>query len=248
MLTNSYIHIPYVGYITEKKIWDSGITSWDSFNYDRLNLREFRKRHIKKYVDLSIESFEKKDHGFFSSLLSPNEHWRCLPDVHKVAYLDIETTGLDKENDDITLIGVYDGHEAKTFVKGRQFLEFKEYIKSFPMIVTFNGSCFDLPFIASNLGIQFDQLHLDLRIAFKKLGVTGGLKRIEAFFGLKRSRETKDLDGLGAVRLWYKYVDGDDGALELLKKYNKEDIIGLKILAQQAYSMLRKNLFEYNQY
>lgn len=246
MLTNSYIHIPYVGSITEKKIWDSGITSWKSFDCDKLNLSEFRRQHIKKFVDLSIEAFEKKNYRFFSSRLSPHEHWRCIPDMYKIAYLDIETTGLDKENDEITLIGVYDGHEARTFIRGKQLLEFKEYIKSFPMIVTFNGSCFDIPFISSNLGIQFDQLHLDLRFAFRRLGITGGLKHIETAFGLKRSQETKGLDGFDAVRLWYKYVDGDDAALDLLKKYNQEDIIGLKILAQRVYSIFRKNLFEYS--
>ena len=54
---------------------------------------------------------------------------------------------------------------------------------------------------------------------------------------MKRGQETKGLDGFDAVRLWYKYVDGDYTALELLKKYNQEDIIGLKILAQRVYSI-----------
>jgi len=31
MLTNSYIHLPGIGATTEKKIWDSGIKSWDEF-------------------------------------------------------------------------------------------------------------------------------------------------------------------------------------------------------------------------
>ena len=147
-----------------------------------------------------------------------------------------------KERDDITLIGVYDGHEAKTFQRGKQFLEFKEHIKEFPMIVTFNGSCFDLPFISSKLGVKFDQLHLDLRFAFRRLGFSGGLKHIEKVFGLERSEETKGLDGFDAVRLWHKYVNGDDAALELLKRYNQEDIIGLEILANKAYEMLKEGL------
>jgi hypothetical protein len=110
------------------------------------------------------------------------------------------------------------------------------------MIVTFNGSCFDLPFISSKLGIKFDQLHVDLRFAFSKLGITGGLKRIERAFELERSPETKNLDGFDAVTLWHKYVNGDDDALKLLKRYNAEDVIGLKILGKRAYSMLREGL------
>ena len=240
MLTSSYIHIPSVGYLTEQKIWKAGITSWESFDENKLNLPLSKKQHIKKYVTLSADALNNCDYGFFSSLLPRNEHWRCLPSFSKIAYLDIETTGLDKYHDDITLIGVYDGKETKTFQKGRQFLDFKEYIDKFPMIVSFNGSCFDLPFISSKLGIKFNQLHFDLRFAFGGLGIRGGLKRIESRFGLERSKETKGLDGFDAVRLWHQYIAGDDNSLELLKKYNQEDVIGLKALAQKAYNMLRE--------
>ncbi|MCH8329265.1 MAG: ribonuclease H-like domain-containing protein [Nanoarchaeota archaeon] len=240
MLKNSYIHIPYVGYITERKIWNSGVKSWKDF--DKVKLPSFRKKHIKKFVDLSIECLSKGNYSFFSSLMPKHEHWRCLEAFSKVAYLDIETTGLDKENDDITLIGVYDGSKVKSFVRGEDFLKFKDYISSFPMIVTFNGSCFDLPFITSKLGIKFDQLHVDLRFAFSKLGITGGLKRIEKMFELERSAETKGLDGFDAVTLWHKYVNGDDSSLDLLKRYNAEDVIGLKILGKRAYGMLKREL------
>ena len=61
-------------------------------------------------------------------------------------------------------------------------------------------------------------------------------------FELERSPETKNLDGYDAVTLWHKYVDGDDSALKLLKRYNEEDVIGLKILGKRAYSMLKERL------
>jgi uncharacterized protein len=242
MLKNTYIHIPYVGYITERKIWNSGIQSWDSFDENKLNLADFRKDHIKKFVMRSLQAYNNGDYQFFSKTLPSHEHWRCLNDFEKVAYVDIETTGLDKHRDDITLIGVYDGEQAKTFVRGKEFEEFKEYIREFPMIVTFNGSTFDLPFIEHKLGTKFNQIHLDLRFAFSRLGICGGLKNIEKRFGLERSTETDGLNGLDAVRLWHKYVNGDDGALELLKKYNKEDIVNLKMLGETAFDMLKKQL------
>jgi len=240
MLQNSYIHIPQVGYLTEKKIWSSGVKDWSGFNM--VDLPYYRKKHIKKFVDLSIDNLKNGNYSFFSSLMPKNEHWRCLESFPKVAYLDIETTGLDRENDDITLIGVYDGSKVRSFIKGEDFIKFKDYISSFPIIVTFNGSCFDLPFISSKLGIKFDQLHVDLRFAYSKLGITGGLKKIESMFELKRSSETKNLDGFDAVTLWHKYVKGDDSALKLLKRYNEEDVIGLKILGKRAYSMLKDRL------
>ena len=40
MLKNSYIHIPYVGYITERKIWNSGVKSWKDF--DKAKFPSFR--------------------------------------------------------------------------------------------------------------------------------------------------------------------------------------------------------------
>lgn len=242
MLTNSYIHIPYVGYITERKIWEAGIKDWYNFNVNKLDLPNYRKEHIKKFVDLSIACLKKGNYRFFSSYMPKHEQWRCLSDFSKVAYLDIETTGLDRINDDITLIGVFDGKKVKSFVKGKDFLSFRKYISSFPVIVTFNGSLFDLPFLSQKFGMKFDQLHIDLRFAFYKLGIRGGLKRIEKRFQLKRSEETEGLNGLDAIRLWYKYVNGDNGALELLKEYNAEDIVGLKVLANKVYNMLEENL------
>ncbi|MFH2028512.1 MAG: ribonuclease H-like domain-containing protein [Nanoarchaeota archaeon] len=244
MLKNSFIHIPYVGYKTEKEIWKAGINSWEEFDTSKLNFPSFRCRNIKEYVGRSISAFESGDHSFFSSHLPKHEHWRCLKDFDKIAYLDIETTGLDKERDDITMIGVYDGDKTKIFVKGEDFLSFSDYIKKFPLIVTFNGSCFDLPFLSSKFNINFDQLHVDLRFAFSKLGYSGGLKRIERIFGLNRSSETQGLDGFEAVRLWHRYVNGDDSALELLKRYNEEDVVGLKTLGERVYEGLKERLVE----
>ena len=72
MLQNSYIHIPNVGYVTEKKIWNSGVKSWNSFN--KINLPPSRKKHIKKFVNLSIECLSKGNHSFFSSLMPNHLH------------------------------------------------------------------------------------------------------------------------------------------------------------------------------
>jgi hypothetical protein len=243
LLRNSYIHIPSVSYGTEKKIWDSGIDSWDSFDTSKLNLPKLKKNHLKKFVDLSIESLDKGNYSFFSSLLPRQEHWRCFNDFSKIAYLDIETTGLSKEHDDITMIGVYDGSKVKTFINGKNLGSFKKYISNFPMIVTFNGSCFDLPFISSKFNMKFDQLHIDLRFASKKLGYSGGLKNIEKQCNLKRSDETDGLDGFEAVRLWHRYLKGDDASLKLLTKYNSEDVINLEALGHIVYDGLKEKTF-----
>jgi hypothetical protein len=111
------------------------------------------------------------------------------------------------------------------------------------MIVTFNGSCFDLPFISSKFNMKFDQLHIDLRFASKKLGYSGGLKNIEKQCNLKRSDETDGLDGFEAVRLWHRYLKGDDDSLKLLTKYNSEDVINLEALGHIVYDGLKEKTF-----
>jgi uncharacterized protein YprB with RNaseH-like and TPR domain len=45
--------------------------------------------------------------------------------------------------------------------------------------------------------------------------------------------------GFDAVRLWRRYEDGDDDALDLLLAYNMEDVVNLEPLAEFAYEGLR---------
>ena len=56
----------------------------------------------------------------------------------------------------------------------------------------------------------------------------GGLKSVERQLGIKR--KLKDVDGRGAVELWYEYEAGNEGALSKLLKYNEEDLVNLEKL------------------
>jgi uncharacterized protein YprB with RNaseH-like and TPR domain len=163
---------------------------------------------------------------------------------HKACFLDIETTGLDKHYDDITLIGLYDGKESKFFVKGKNLADFNEEIKKYDMIITFNGACFDLPFISAKYpNINLDKFHVDLRWAMREIGYSGGLKRIERTLGLERADEIQSVDGFEAVRLWYKYRRGDEAALDKLIRYNQADIENLKFLMDFTFKKLKEKDF-----
>jgi uncharacterized protein YprB with RNaseH-like and TPR domain len=62
-----------------------------------------------------------------------------------------------------------------------------------------------------------------------KNNLRGGFKAVERQLGI--DRESKGIDGLEAVRLWWKYIDAFDlEALNTLLQYNKEDVLNLKIL------------------
>ena len=39
MLTNTFLHIPYVNESTEKKIWSNNINCWDDFLTNDCNLK-----------------------------------------------------------------------------------------------------------------------------------------------------------------------------------------------------------------
>jgi uncharacterized protein YprB with RNaseH-like and TPR domain len=244
MLRNTFLHIRGVGPVTERRIWNAGISTWNDFlrKRDALDIPEKRRQRILEGVEKSIEAFKSGDHGFFRDGLPENERWRAYRDFEKsTAYLDIETTGLGFWSHDITMIGIFDGKRQSTYIKGINLDDFQFELSRYSVIVTFNGSRFDVPFIEAKYpNVKFGQIHLDLRFILRRLGYRGGLKSIESEMGLKRSGDVEDLRGADAVRLWRAYTKGNDKALKLLIKYNSEDVRGLECLMKIAYKEMKK--------
>lgn len=244
MLTNTFLHIPYVNETTEKKLWQKNIRNWDDFLGSGIACPNCDL--IKKQLTLSKQSYEKKDYGFFASKLLKKFHWRAYDDFRdSCCFLDIETTGLDKNSDDITVIGLYDGKASKVFINGQNMDEFREEIKKYSFIVSFNGYLFDLPFIQEKFpGLELNQFHSDLRFLMKNLGYSGGLKSIEKQMGIERESDLNGLTGRDAVKLWRRYKKFDDTqALDKLVRYNIEDIENLKVLMDYSYDKLKESCF-----
>ena len=65
----------------------------------------------------------------------------------KFIFLDIETTGLSQNYDEITMIGVHGGDGIKVFINSIDLKDLPQALKWCKVIVTFNGARFDLPFI-----------------------------------------------------------------------------------------------------
>jgi hypothetical protein len=166
-------------------------------------------------------------------------HWRLYPAFrNRVAFLDIETTGLSSTHDDITTIAVYDGREIQTFVRGRNLDEFPRQISSYSLLVTYNGRCFDVPFIEAQFpGLRLDQPHIDLRYLLGSLGYHGGLKGCERAMGVAREPGLVEVDGFMAVKLWRAHRRGDPRALPALLRYNVEDVVNLQWLMETAYNL-----------
>lgn len=198
-------------------------------------------RRVRDELDESSEALRRGRHGYFARRLPTRDHWRAWPEFrHAVAYLDIETTGLSIGRDALTVVGIYDGRRRRSFVRGEDLEHVPRAIERAKLLVTFNGSRFDLPFLRKafpRLGL--DKIHFDVLHPLRRLGFVGGLKAIEAELGIRRSEDTAGLHGFDAVRLWRRYERGDDDALDLLLEYNMEDVVNLEPLAELAYEGLR---------
>ena len=155
------------------------------------------------------------------------------------AYLDIETTGLSRYYNEITVIGIYlvDGSDSRLVqlvgdaVTKDNLLEALDGVDT---IFTYNGSRFDLPFIYAFLGVDLVDIyhHHDLMYDCWRKNLYGGFKAVEQQLGIHR--QLQGIHGFQAVILWWRYRSyGDENALALLLQYNKEDVVNLKALRER---------------
>jgi uncharacterized protein YprB with RNaseH-like and TPR domain len=242
MLKNSFVHVPGIGLKSEQKMWSSGIHSWDDLLMGDLSLfSPIKRNNLKRSIEESNEQLSNLNPHFFGDLLPSNHHWRIFPEFKQsIAYLDIETTGLDFWSNQITTIAVYDGGSIFTYVQGQNLHEFKEDVQKYKVLVTYNGKCFDVPFLESYFGIKLNQVHIDLRYVLKSLGYTGGLKRCEKKAGIDRG-DLEGVDGYCAVLLWNDYRrNKNHKALETLLAYNIQDVVNLETLMVLSYNLKLK--------
>jgi len=237
MLLNTFLHIPGVGVKSEKNLWEAGVRSWEDFTpVCPLRLSSCRPETIARYLQESKRQIEYNNPRYFSRLLPAGFHWRLFPQFRNTTvYLDIETTGLDWANE-ITTIALYDGLSIKYYVNGRNLQDFMSDIERYNVIVSYNGKCFDIPFIERYFGISLDQAQIDLRYILASLGYRGGLKGCERQLGIDRG-ELKDIDGFFAVLLWNEYRNGNPKGLETLLAYNIQDVLSLEELVVRTYNL-----------
>lgn len=240
MLKRTFLHLAGIGPRREQKLWEHGFHSWEDLlsNSGNSPLPSSVAAVAPYHLEQSLEALRTGSARHFELRLPPGEVWRLYPDfAGKVAFLDIETTGLHPAADEITLIGLFDGKDTRVFVRGINLQEFAREIQKYSVIVTFNGKRFDMPFVRKTFGDLPDhQAHLDLLYPLRRLGYGGGLKSIEGQLGLEREGALKDVDGFMAVLLWHEYRQGNKGALDTLIRYNLEDVVNLQYLADMAYN------------
>ena len=109
---------------------------------------------------------------------------------------------------------------------------FPEVLDGVELLVTYNGSSFDLPVLKNAFPhVDFGRFHhIDLRFPLHRLGVKGGLKGAERQLGIERPETLDGVDGFMAVLLWRAHRAGTATALDTLLRYCLEDVVNLKPL------------------
>lgn len=244
---NSFIPVRGVGERTERDLWTAGITRWD--DVDRADILDITGAtvadRIEQYVDVARDHLRRRESHFFAETFPDEEHWRFYENFRDdTCFFDIETTGLDQENDRVTTVSFHRDGETTTLVRGDDLTAgaLQEQFAGANVLVTFNGKRFDVPFLETSFDLSIDTPHLDLMYPCRRIGLTGGLKAIEADVGVGRDRP--DLSGRDAVRLWRQHERGEDGALETLISYNREDAVNLQTLADHVTRRLHDRTFE----
>lgn len=242
MLERTFVHLPGVGPAAEKKLWQRGVATWDELRAaaPKIYKQPVRLESVLRSLDLSDEARAAGDLRFFYTTLPRPELWRLVPgNLGDAAFLDIESTGNGYPPvAESTAICVYyrgELHVEHDPARKRRLVERLQDER--PLIVTFFGESFDLPFLRREFDLPLDNAHLDLCHWLKRLGFKGGLKRVQKEFPDIPQRESMDLDGYDAVRLWRLHLRGVPGALETLMTYNAEDTVVLEALAINAYNL-----------
>lgn len=225
-------------------MWQNGIVDWASF----LTLPSISGMSSarKSCYDASLVTAQLRltagQADYFGTCLKSRDHWRLFDAFRlRTLYLDIETTGLSARDGQVTVIGLCRNGRMSSLVMGENLTEDRlhEELTKTDLFVTFFGSGFDIPFLQTTFPrLNWKKPHFDLCFAARRLGLQGGLKSIERELHIERDRSIEGLDGWDAVRLWQQWRRGDEGALDLLLRYNAADTKNLEPLAATLYEQM----------
>ena len=248
MIRNTFSILNGIGEKLERRLWRDRILTWGDFIRagDIHFISPDRKASFDGSLSTAARKLEERDATFFARSIRRREHWRLFEIFRDSAvYLDIETNGLQPGSGGyVTVVGLFDGFDWKSLVAGENLTadNLNRALEGYKCLVTFYGSSFDIPFLQRSFPeVLFSIPHFDLCFAAKRLGIRGGLKKIETLFEIERTEEVRGMDGYDAVRLWELAKRGDDEARRLLLSYNREDTVNLGKIAGILYQRLKQS-------
>lgn len=246
MLRSTFLHLPGIGPVTEVRLWRQGLVDWQLLGDGSPvpGVGESHHELLRREIRLGEQALRDLRADWFARRLPPSEHWRLDPEFRsRTAFLDIETTGLSPHQGIVTVVGVHGAGSFRSFVADEDLEEMPAYLRRFEVLVTFNGSMFDVPFLEATFPAWVPPpAHIDLRFLLRRLGYSGGLKRIEQQLGLGDRSGVEGVHGLDAVRLWEEYRRGRRESLDRLVRYNRADTVNLEPLLNFAVREMSRRL------
>lgn len=166
--------------------------------------------------------------------------------MNSMAYFDIETTGFDRDQDNVILVSLgyctpnNDFHIKQYFAENLNdercvLKNLKSDVGKFNIWCSYNGKAFDEPFIEHrmnkyDIAFKSPNEHFDLYRKIKpyqkQLGLERcNLKSVEKYIGIER-KDT--IDGGISVELYKKYLENQDENLrKVIMLHNYEDVLNL---------------------
>lgn len=202
-----------------------------------------------------------------NELLKINKNIFNSYSMDSIAYFDIETTGFDKDDDNIVLISFGKFKDEKNFCIKQYYAEhlededkilynFLEDLQEYNTWCSYNGIAFDEPFIKKcigkhNIAFSTPENHIDLyriiRPYYKQLGIERcNLKGVEKYIGLEREDQ---IDGGISVDLYKEFLlTREDRLKNLILLHNYEDVLSLPKIHEFIFniennkSLIRENV------
>jgi uncharacterized protein YprB with RNaseH-like and TPR domain/predicted nuclease with RNAse H fold/dephospho-CoA kinase len=241
MLKSTFQHLQGVGKKSERALWLNGVTTWDEYKcLAGSQLTLFEDVELSHVLLESVRALETGDVSYFAERLSPGDYYRiALAYPEKTIFLDIETTGLSLYYDELTMVGWSMGSKYGAYIKGHTDAPLRAALNEAKVIVTYNGTMFDLKFLRKTFeNLCIPSVHIDLRYFSKRVGLSGGQKKIEKEIGFKRTKDLEAMLGESAPILWHQYRRGDEQALKKLIEYNHADVEGMKSILDESIKRL----------
>ena len=236
MIQASFSCFKGLGTSAEAKLWQYGCLSWNRLSFlPPKTLSESKLKQVKLEIIQARTALDAGWADYFLNRFQGSDKIRVFKEFqHQTAFIDIETTGLDRR-DTITTIAVMTHGTLRVLVNGFDLDQFPRLLKDVKLLITFNGARFDLPFLRRHFNIDLGIPHLDLMLVLADLGYKGGQKKCETAMGLTRTC-VPEQSGMHAPELWNRWqTTRNFNYLKKLIIYNAEDVFMLEKLAILAY-------------
>ena len=236
MIREAFRHLPGIGPERLAILRAAGIRTWDDIGDHPppgLKMGADGWRELRKAVALCHRAWEQTDLQYLVNAFAIADHWRILASwFPQASFFDIETTGLSADSQ-VSLIGCYHRQRLHVFIRGKNMADFLDLLDDVTLLVSFNGSSFDVPRVLEAFHIPaLPCPHVDLRWLCYHARLTGGLKRVERSLGIARPADLAGVEGAEAVRLWNLWQKaGIQTAGRKLVRYCCADVLSLQTVA-----------------